>query len=51
VGEAAMYRIKQLFGGYLTLRGYDAQVGEAMTMIRALNKMTLAGMPKSMRVA
>ncbi|CAI1582088.1 IS5 family transposase [Serratia fonticola] len=51
VAETAMYRVKQLFGGYLTLRAYDAQVGEAMAMIRALNKMTLAGMPKSVRVA
>lgn len=41
----------QIFGTHLTLRDYDAQVGEAMAMIRALNKMTLAGMPKSVRVA
>jgi hypothetical protein len=41
-----MYRVKQLFGGHLTLRDYDAQVAEAMAMLRALNKMTLAGMPK-----
>ncbi len=38
-----MYRVKQLFGGHLTLRDYDAQVGEAIAMIRALNKMTRAG--------
>jgi hypothetical protein len=44
--EKAMYRVKQLFGGHLTLRDYDAQVGEAMAMTRALNKMTRAGMPK-----
>lgn len=37
-----MYRVKQLFGGHLTLRDYDAQVGEAMAMIRALNKMMQA---------
>lgn len=49
--EAAMYRVKQLFGGYLTLRDYDTQVGEAMAMIRALNKMTRAGMPESVRTA
>jgi hypothetical protein len=36
VAETAMYRVKQLFGGHLTLRDYDAQVGEAMAMIRAL---------------
>src|SRR5471032_2744913 len=51
VAETAMYRVKQLFGGHLTLRDYDAQVGEAMAMIRALNKMTHAGMPESVRIA
>ncbi|WP_187514340.1 transposase, partial [Pantoea agglomerans] len=47
VAETAMYRVKQLFG----VRDYDAQVGEAMAMIRALNKMTRAGMPESVRIA
>lgn len=51
VAETAMYRVKQLFGGHLTLRDYDAQVGEALAMIRALNKMTRAGMPESVRIA
>lgn len=51
VAETAMYRVKQLFGGNLTLRDYDAQVGEAMAMIRVLNKMTRAGMPESVRIA
>nr|ALG88612.1 transposase [Pectobacterium carotovorum] len=46
-----MYRVKQRFGGHLMLRDYDAQVGEAMAMIRALNKMTRAGMPESVRIA
>lgn len=50
VAETAMYRVKQLFGGHLTLRDYDAQVGEAMTMILALNKMTRAGMSESVRI-
>ncbi|POD90721.1 IS5 family transposase [Pectobacterium odoriferum] len=50
VAETAMYRVKKLFGGHLTLRDYDAQVGEAMVTIRALNKMTRAGMPKSVRI-
>ncbi|GLX58855.1 hypothetical protein Pcaca02_41640 [Pectobacterium carotovorum subsp. carotovorum] len=50
VAETAMYRVKQLFGGHLTLRDYNAQVGEAMAMSRALNKMTRAGMPKSVRI-
>nr|WP_284700519.1 hypothetical protein [Serratia symbiotica] len=51
IAETAMYRVKQLFGGHLALRDYDAQVPEAMAMICALNKMTLAGMPESVRVA
>ncbi len=47
-----MYRVKQLFGGSLTLRDYDGQVAEAMApVVRALNKMTKAGMPESMRIA
>ncbi|MCS2166399.1 hypothetical protein MUU50_12520 [Scandinavium sp. H17S15] len=35
----------------LTLRDYDGQVGEAKAMIRALNKMTRAGIPESVRIA
>lgn len=46
-----MYRIKQLLGGSLTLRDYDGQVAEAMAMVRALNKMTKAGIPESVRIA
>lgn len=46
-----MYRVKQLFGGHLTLRDYDVQVGEAMAMNHALNKITRAGMPESVRTA
>ncbi|RLR17713.1 IS5/IS1182 family transposase, partial [Sodalis-like symbiont of Bactericera trigonica] len=30
---------------------YDAQVGEAMAMVKAVNKMTLLGMPNSIRIA
>ncbi|SAS68740.1 transposase [Klebsiella pneumoniae] len=44
-------RVKQLFGGALTLRDYDGQVAEAMALVRALNKMTKAGMPESVRIA
>jgi hypothetical protein len=29
IAETAMYRVKQLFGGSLTLRDYDGQVAEA----------------------
>ncbi|HBT3725083.1 TPA: IS5/IS1182 family transposase, partial [Klebsiella pneumoniae] len=35
----------------LTLRDYDGQVAEAMGLVRALNKMTKAGMPESVRIA
>ncbi|VCY75948.1 Putative transposase (identified by ISEscan HMM) [Klebsiella pneumoniae] len=30
-----MYRVKQLFGGSLTLRDYDGQVAEAMARTSA----------------
>ncbi len=50
IAETAMYRVKQLFGGTLTLRDYDGQVAEALAMVRALNKMTKAGMPESVRI-
>ena len=46
-----MYRVKQLFSGSLTLRDYDSQAAEAMAMVRALNKMTKAGMSESVRIA
>lgn len=46
-----MYRVKQSLDGLLTLRGYDGQVAEALAMVRALNKMTKAGMPESVRIA
>ncbi|HBV9689319.1 TPA: IS5/IS1182 family transposase, partial [Klebsiella variicola subsp. variicola] len=49
--ETAMYRVKQLFGGSLTLCDYDGQVVEALGMVRALNKITKAGMPESVRIA
>ena len=42
-----MYRVKQLLGGKLSLRNDNAQVGEAYAMIKALNKLTGLGMPKT----
>ncbi|RKF64873.1 putative transposase [Erysiphe neolycopersici] len=51
VAETAMFRFKKLIGYHLSLRNYDAQVGEAMAMVKALNKMTLLGMPNSIRIA
>nr|AKN37953.1 Mobile element protein [Enterovibrio norvegicus] len=50
LSETAMYRIKQLLGGRLSLRNYNAQVGETYAMVKALNKMTGLGMPKTCRV-
>ncbi|BAE75647.1 transposase [Sodalis glossinidius str. 'morsitans'] len=42
---------KKQVGYHLSLRDYDAQVGETMAMVKALNKMTLLGMPNSIRIA
>ncbi|NLS43941.1 IS5/IS1182 family transposase, partial [BEV proteobacterium] len=50
VAETAMFRFKTLLGGYLSLRDYDAQVAEAMAMVKALNRITLLGMPNSIRI-
>ncbi len=51
IAATARYRVKQLFGGHLSLRDYDGQVAEALAMIYALNKMPLAGMPESVCLA
>ncbi|KAA8597718.1 Mobile element protein [Vibrio cyclitrophicus] len=48
--ETAMYRVKQLLGGRLSLRNYNAQVGETYAMIKALNKLTGLGMPETCRI-
>ncbi len=42
-----MFRVKKLLGGTLSLRDYNAQVGETYAMIKALNKLTGLGMPKT----
>lgn len=42
-----MYRVKQFFGGSLTRRDDKGQAVEAITMVRALNKMTKAGCLKT----
>lgn len=51
VAETAMFQLKTLFGGHLSLCDNDAQAGEAMAMVKALNWITLLGMPKSIRIA
>ncbi|MFB2659115.1 IS5 family transposase [Shewanella xiamenensis] len=50
ISETAMYRIKQLLGGRLSMRNYNAQVGETYAMIKALNKLTGLGMPETQYV-
>ncbi|AZQ11544.1 IS5 family transposase [Shewanella khirikhana] len=45
LAETAMYRYKQLISPTLTLRGYNAQVGEALAGVKAMNKMLSLGMP------
>ncbi|EGQ8673102.1 IS5 family transposase [Vibrio cholerae] len=47
LSETTMYRVKQLLGGRLNLRNYNAQVGETYAMIKALNKLTELGMPET----
>ncbi|MEA5239112.1 IS5 family transposase, partial [Vibrio parahaemolyticus] len=47
LSETAMHRVKQLLGGKLSLRNYNAQVGETYAMIKALNKLTGLGMPET----
>ena len=42
-----MYRVKQLLDALLTLRNYNAQVGETYATIKALNKLTGIGMPET----
>jgi hypothetical protein len=50
LSETAMYRVKQLLVASLTLRNYNAQVGETYAMIKALNKLTGIGMPETQYV-
>ncbi|CAI2064909.1 Uncharacterised protein [Serratia fonticola] len=50
VAETAMYRVTQRKVLTEQLFDYDAQVCEAMAMLRALNKMTRAGMPECVRI-
>ncbi|OWM13163.1 transposase, partial [Vibrio parahaemolyticus] len=47
LSETAMFRVKQLLGGRLSLRNYNAQVGETYAMIKALNKLTGLDMPET----
>ncbi|CDH04807.1 hypothetical protein XBO1_1390012 [Xenorhabdus bovienii str. oregonense] len=51
VAETTMFRIKTLLSGNLSLRDYDGQVGEVMAIAKALNRITLLGMPDSTRIS
>ena len=43
--ETAMYRFKQLIGPKLSLRSYNAQVGEILAGVKVMNKVIGLGMP------
>jgi hypothetical protein len=45
LAETAMYRYKQLTSGRLSLRVYNAQVGEILANVRAINKLNTLGLP------
>lgn len=47
LSETAMFRVKTLLSGTLSLRNYNAQVGETYALIKALNKLTGLGMPET----
>lgn len=47
LAETAMYRIKQIFGGNLRSRSFDQQATEAFVRSRAMNLMSMLGMPAS----
>jgi hypothetical protein len=50
LSETAMHRFKLLFGGKLSFRHLNSQVTEVMVAIRALNKLSRIGMPKTVSV-
>jgi len=43
--ETAIYRYKQVISPKLSLRDYNAQVGEALAGVKAMNKVIGLGMP------
>ncbi|OOF20872.1 IS5 family transposase, partial [Salinivibrio proteolyticus] len=50
LSETGMSRYKTLISPQLTLHNYDAQVGEALANVKAINKVIRLGMPVSYRV-
>lgn len=51
LSETAMYRVKHLLSGTLSLRNYNAQFDETYAMIKALNKLTGLAMPETYYIA
>ncbi|MBZ6068564.1 IS5/IS1182 family transposase, partial [Aeromonas schubertii] len=43
--KTAMYRFKQLIGPKLSLRNYNAQVGEILAGVKVMNTLIGLGMP------
>jgi transposase, IS4 family len=50
LSETGMSRYKTLLSPKLTLRNYNAQVGEALANVEVMNKVIRLGMPVSYRV-
>ncbi|MGL5304081.1 MAG: transposase, partial [Aeromonas sp.] len=44
LAETAMFRFKQLMAGQITLRKYNAQVGEVMAYVSVINKLNTLGL-------
>lgn len=45
LSETSMYRYKQLNSPKLNLRDYNAQVGEALADVKAMNNVIVLGIP------
>src|SRR5215210_129872 len=50
LAEAAIFRIKTIFGDWVHSRGFEAQAAEMLIRCSALNRMTHLGMPDSYAV-
>jgi hypothetical protein len=50
LSETGMFSYKQLIGDKLSLRNYNAQVGEALAGVNVMNKVTGLGMPVRLAV-
>lgn len=51
LAETAMFRFKTIFDGHLSTRSLDAQTIQVRIRCKALNRMTLLGMPQSYKVS